>query len=319
MKINSINTRHYRKRGTTYSSYAVSKNAYMKREDLKQNNNNQINTTIKSNSDGRASFKGGTPFLHSVGNFVTYSPLIAEAIFALFITCGARPLTIMATAKTKEDKEKCSYQAAKSISSGIVGLAMTALVGTPIANAVKKAQKNKAFTIPKETQEKAQKIVAEGVNSLGELSKKLINEGKDIKLAEQINSLIHGDKLNLKAIAHNKSEKLFKQTIEEKAPEIAEKVSNAISQQKVLNNYSRTAKNVMDKLFQPIFMPIRATITVALVPVLLSLVGIKKASNNNNKKPNENPFNNLSYNVVPTIKDEKLFKSFAGVAKHENK
>ena len=72
---------------------------------LKQINNDQINTTIKSNSDGRASFKGGAPLLHKAAQFVSYSPLIAEAIFALFITCGARPLTIMATAKNAEDKE----------------------------------------------------------------------------------------------------------------------------------------------------------------------------------------------------------------------
>ena len=90
-----------------------------------QNNNDQINTTIKSNSDGRVSFKGAEPFLHKAANFANNNPLLADATFALLITCLARPLTIMATAKTEKDKEKCSYQAAKSITSGLIGLGMT--------------------------------------------------------------------------------------------------------------------------------------------------------------------------------------------------
>ncbi len=318
MKINSINTGHYRKRGNINSSYALSGHAY-ERESIKQNNKNQISTTIMSNSDGRASFKGGTPFLHSVGKFVTYSPLIAEAIFALFITCGARPLTIMATAKTDEDKEKCLYQASKSISSGVVGLAMTALVGTPIGIAVKQAKQNKAFTIPPEIKERAQESVNKGIEVLGNFSKKLIEEGKDTQLAEQINELIHGGKLNLKIIsAGKKSEKIFKQTIEEKAPEISKQVKEAIAEQRVLNNYSATAKNVMDKLFQPAFMPLRATITVALVPVILSMVGIKK-SNNKKQAKEENPFEHVKFSVFQTGKEERIFNSFSGVAKHENK
>ncbi len=318
MKVNLINTGHYRKRGMESSSAGV-KSCVHDRSNLKQNNYEKINTTIKSNSDGRVSFKGA-PILHYVGQFASWSPLIAEAIFAIFITCGARPATILATAKTEEDKEKCSYQAAKSISSGLIGLGMTTLVGTPIAKAVKQSQKHKAFEIPADVKETCTNAVKNSVKGLADFSEKLLASGKekDIKLAGFIKEFTLGDKLNLSMISNgsNKAIKGVKHLLSEKCPEIEETVVNGIKNQKILNNYEKTAKNVMDKLFQPIFMPARAEITVAMVPILLGLMGKRMLP----AKPQDtNLLKQLNYDVLPTQKDEKVFSSFSGVARNENK
>ena len=148
MRINSI-TSTAPGRGNTSAPCALKRDreCVKERDNLKQNNYDNINTSIKSNPDARVSFRG-TPFLHTAANFVTDKPLVAEAIFALFITCGLRPLSIMATAKDETEKDKCAYQAAKSISSGLVGLAMTAVIGSHIGDATKNAEQNDVFKIP---------------------------------------------------------------------------------------------------------------------------------------------------------------------------
>ncbi len=286
----------------------------------KQNNLNQINTTIKMNSDGRASFKGGVPLLHRAAEFVKDSPLVAEALFALVITCGLRPLTIMATAKNEEEKEKCSYQAAKSVSSGLVGLAMTSIVGTTISQASKKAEARGAFKITPEIKEKATQVVKKGVDALKEYSAKLVSEGKEAELVKQIENLTEGGTLNLGYFAKHgkKAQKLFTEEISEKAPEILDTVTDAISNQKVINNYAKAGKNVIDKLFQPAFMPLRAMVTIALVPVILGLVGKKKPSKKQEVKPEANLQAALNYNVFQSQKEKELFGSFTGGLKNEN-
>lgn len=321
MKINSITTTTgYLKGRAAERSSSQGRECAKERHNLKQNNNDQINTTIKSNSDGRVSFKGGVPLLHRAANFTSDNPLVAEALFAILITCGLRPLTIMATAKTEEDKEKCTYQAAKSISSGLVGLGMTALVGTPIAAASKAANKKGAFDMPQGMKEKSTEIVKKGVEALQELGTKLTTEGKRPELAAQIASLTEGGKINLGIFqkAEKGAEKAFKHTIDEVAPEISDKVKGALKEQQVINNYAKTGKNVIDKLFQPVFMPLRATITIALVPIIIGMLGIKKAGSKPAPKE-QNPFDVLNYNVFQTNSERTLFQSFAGVANHENK
>ena len=283
-------------------------------------NLNQINTTIRNNSDGRVSFKGGVPFLHSAANFASNNPLVAEALFAILVTCGLRPITIMATAKNSEDKEKCSYQAAKSISSGVVGLAMTALVGTPLAAATKLSNSKGAFNMPPELKEQSQNVVNKGIEALKKLAEKLTQEGKDVQLVKQIEKLTDGGKINLGIFAHKgkDAQKLFTQEISEKAPEIIETVTDALKEQKVLNNFARTGKNVMDKLFQPVFMPLRAMVTIALVPVILKAFGLSKPGKKQQEKPEQNPQLMLNYEVFQTNNEKELFQSFSEVISHEN-
>ena len=291
------------------------KSAYEHKNEERENIN-QINTTIRENSDGRVSFKGGAPLLHKAATFAGNNPLVAEALFAILVTCGLRPITILATAKSDEEKEKCSYQAAKSISSGVVGLGMTALVGTPIAAAVKKASEKKAFDIPPEMKAKSEEIVKKGVDALQNLAKKEGGEISDLisKLTKE------SGKLNLKVFTKKgaESQQAFIQKVSEKSPEIVETVEKAIKEQRIINNFTDTGKNVMNKLFQPVFMPLRAMVTIAMVPVLLNLLGLKKPAKKQPPVLEQNPQIVLNYNVFQTDNEKELFKSFAEVTKHEN-
>ncbi|HIS88596.1 TPA: hypothetical protein IAA87_04125 [Candidatus Avigastranaerophilus faecigallinarum] len=325
MRINSISTTTgYLKGRATERLLNQGRECAKERHNLKQNNNDNINTTIKSNSDGRVSFKGATPLLHKAANFASDNPLVAEALFAILITCGLRPLTIMATAKTEEDKEKCSYQAAKSVSTGIIGLATSVLIGIPIAAAAKAAQKRGAFNMPEEMKKQSMEVVKQGAENLTKLAEKFTSEGKHSELVEQIKGLTapmaKKGSINLGIFkkAGKSAEKIFKEKIDDVAPEISESVKNAINEQKTIDNFARTGKNVIDKLFQPIFMPIRATITVALVPTILAALGLKKSSGKP-KEPQITPYDYLSYNVFKTSDDKKIFQAFSGVANYENK
>ena len=89
----------------------------------------------------------------------------------------------------------------------------------------------------------------------------------------------------------------------------------AIAQEEACPNYLRTCKNVIDKLFQPIFMPIRATITTSLVPVILNAMGIKKVV----KKQQPAVQATLNYSIFQTEKAKELFKPFEEVANNARK
>ena len=63
-------------------------------------------------------------------------------------------------------------------------------------------------------------------------------------------------------------------------------------------------------------MPIRATITTALVPVILNAMGIKKTG----KKPQQPVQQTIpNYNIFHTTKEKELFSPFMEVANNENK
>ena len=72
----------------------------------------------------------------------------------------------------------------------------------------------------------------------------------------------------------------------------------------------------MEKLFQPIFMPIRAKVTIALVPVLLGLMGQKKPTGK--AKTAEAPAQ-MNYNMFQNESEKVLFGSFSGVTNNANK
>lgn len=320
MKINSItpNTAYLR---NDVSMRTLGSGKGKERAFTKQNNYENINTTIKSNSDGRVSFKGGVPLLHRAASFASDNPLLAEALFALIITCGARPLTIMATAKNDEDKEKCSYQAMKSIASGLIGLAATFLISEPTKAGVSMAQKRNAFKITPEYKEQAKTIVSKGVEALKATAKKYTDAGTHLDFTEQISNLIENGKFNINIFKSGKgnTEKAFIRRLKVLAPENIDSVKQAIKAQRTLNNFEDTGTNVMKKIFQPIFMPIRANITIALVPVLLGLLGKHKPNSNKKDTTKLNSIQNINHSMFFTENEKALFNSFSGVANHENK
>ena len=321
MKISSIKTE------TSYLHRKQSNNtAEMKREksafnpkNLKQDNYEQINTTIEKNSDGRVSFKGINPItaFHSVATYAKDNPLVAEALFAIVITCGLRPLAIFATANSEEEKSKCAYQAAKSVSTGVVGLGMTALVTPPFKNAAKNIAnkfKNEELKIPPQVLEKNKKIVENAINAL-------TKRANDIKTDVNIQELIKGGKINTETFKEKGTESLkaFTKAIKEQVPDVADDILNGIKAQNSTNNYASAAKNVFDKFFQPAFLPIRAAITIALVPIILKTMGISKGGSKPKEPVQEqNIYNSLNFGFK-SQKEKDLFQSFAGVANYENK
>lgn len=235
--------------GTLKNNSAASK--------IKKEMNYKINTTASKNTRGRTSFKGlnntvakettktvkeskfminlahkleKNEKMKKVLDYIGDNPLLSEALFALLITCGLRPATIMVTPGNGEDKEKNQYAAAHSIASGVIGLATTVLISQPIKKAID--------------------------NIMPELEKPYAGLAKE---------------------------------------ELGKKVGNM--------------KSVLERLHTPIFLPIRAAVTIALIPVILGALGIKKAKKNSTtlqKAP-----------LVPT-NTKKVFQSFAGVSQHEN-
>lgn len=349
MKINSIKTTTgYLNKGRGLEcSLNNERECAKERAVLKQNNIDQINTTIESNSDGRVSFKGGTPFLHSAANVVLKNPIVAEAAFAILITCGLRPLTIMATAKTDEEKGKCTYQAVKSVSTGVVGLAMSILVATPLSKLINKAKDAGALKIPPALEASSKETVEKGVKALsGYLDDAVKNTGIEETFIGQIKDLIKDGKMNLDAFKGmgKGAEKEFGKKLLKRSPEVFKQYTDAANAQKVLNNYSSTAKNVLDKLFQPVFMPIRATVTIALIPIIMNALGIKKGGKKPKEaeaqpnaqqevkqeaKQSETPkqevqqsakvaYDSLKLNMFQGNNDKELFNHFAEVAKYEN-
>lgn len=334
MKINSIKT------NTGYLNRGIERSLQNEREcakervNLKQQlNNDQINTTIKKNSDGRVSFKGA-PFLHTAANYVMQNPIVAEAMFAILITCGLRPATIMATARTPEEKEKCGYQVAKSISTGVVGLGMSALVATPLSKAIKNVQKSGALEMPEAQREALKKTVSEGVEALVDYGKKIAKQSDVDEFHKGlVKDLTKDGKLHLgvlKGFSKKHQKLLFENTLEKVDPKAFKRYADAIVAQKQLSNYSGTAKNILDKLLQPAFLPFRAAVTIALVPIIMKTLGIKKGGSKKpkeaetqqkapeTKQPQKSPYDSLMLNFQ-TSSDKGVFNSFAEVNKNENK
>ena len=82
-------------------------------------------------------------------------------------------------------------------------------------------------------------------------------------------------------------------------------------------------------------MPLRATITVALVPTILGALGLKKSGKKtsttepkpqtNNQQPQvekkqpSTTFGLTNYNIFQTNNEKDIFKSFSGMVNNENK
>lgn len=351
MKINSIKTT------TGYLHKGIERSKQKERECakeravLKQNNIDQINTTIESNSDGRVSFKGWAQFLHGAAEMAGKNPILAEALFAGVVTCTLRPLTILATARTEDEKDKCTYQAAKSISTGVVGVVMSFLVSTPLKWLIDRAEENGATKIPKALETKSQETVQKGVDMLSGYVANIANNTEvEETFIGQIKDLIKDNKFNVGIFKDmgKGAEKAFGKKLKKRAPEVFEQYVASSKAQNVLNNYSGISREVCNKSILPVFLIAKAMITVALIPVILNAFGIKKGG----KKPKEAEvqqktqqeskqevkqeikqseipnqvlqpsaraaYESLKFNMFQGNSDRELFNHFAEVAKYEN-
>lgn len=111
--------------------------------------NNQIGTTTNNKFSGRVSFCGGTgqkviekivksKMFASFCELAQKNSAVAEAVGALFITCGMRPLAIMAMPQKDVDKNRKA--ASHSIASGVTGFVFAKIAYEPFSAAMKKIQ-----------------------------------------------------------------------------------------------------------------------------------------------------------------------------------
>ena len=118
-----------------------------KQAEIKKTNLNNNATTAGENPSGRLSFKGNPSGMavnlaksgafNWVLDVTQKNSLVADALFALFLTAGLRPLSIgILPTKDEDDKKKNRYQIAHSIATGIMGLATTVAVAVPVKAAV---------------------------------------------------------------------------------------------------------------------------------------------------------------------------------------
>lgn len=135
-----------------YRSHAIFKgNEYNSNKAYinESNINNQINTTTRDCFSGRVSFQGAEQ-LTRIERIVKSKPFeyfaemarknsaVFEAFGALFITCGIRPLAIMAMPKKDVDKNRKA--ASHSIASGLVGYVFAKIAYNPFSAAMQKIE-----------------------------------------------------------------------------------------------------------------------------------------------------------------------------------
>ncbi len=246
MKVNLItNSMQHRHRELIPSVPERTRECVKERENLKQNNYDNINTSIKSNPDARVSFSGvKAPLLHSLAVYGHNNPLAAEAICATFYAGILRPVSVMAMARDESEKAKCTYQAAKSVASAYIGLASTIIVGTIVSAGTGAAIRKGLFGIPKAIRNNNQKFIDDGISHLNAIAKKIENSNPD--LAAQISSLtkpaLPKKQLNLDIFDKNKKNSLneFIGKIKKLYPDSTEAISNAIEKQKAVNKHGES-------------------------------------------------------------------------------
>jgi len=110
------------------------------------NINNLINTTADNKNSSRVSFSGDASnfaerlvtkkWFEKFCDMAQKNSAVAEAVGALFITCGLRPMTIMAMPQKDVDKNRKA--ASHSIASGVTGLIFAKIAYEPFSLAMKK-------------------------------------------------------------------------------------------------------------------------------------------------------------------------------------
>lgn len=241
-------------------------------------NYNKSTVVGERNANDCISFKGNlvdtvlrSKPAHAMIHRAYKNPLLSEALFALIITCGLRPATIMATAgKDEDNKKKCKMQVAKSFATGLVGLGTTIIVSNPISHAINKFAGSgaKNVSLPAELADKVETLIKPANQFLRDNAEKLSGfVVRNIK-GEEIETTIENIVMTKGA----------KEELAKFSGEIFGKVADAIAAQKSINKYKSTMTSLLKKVICPVFSPAKAAVTIALVPVLLGVI-FKKDKN----------------------------------------
>ncbi len=323
--------------------------------------NYNINATARENTRGRMSFKGSsvqstiiekTPkwvesmakqtadkkILQKGFQWIGDNVLMGEAIIALFLTCVARPATILATpTKDPENKQKNKYAAVKSAASGIVGLVTTYLVSQPFKAGTEETKRRlkeaNQYINTDEAKPLAKYIVEEffGNPSPSKIFDGIEKDevtGKELKKTKE---LLDSTIKKAKELVNDSDLKKLKNKILTTEPNIDEKLLQDTMTETLKENFKRydtIYKSFLNKINGPIFWPFKAAVTVALVPVILKALGVTKTA----KKPggtapttaqNNTEQQKLAYQYQAQLltpqNTNKIFQNFAGVQNNENK
>lgn len=263
---------------------------------IKEEMNYNINTTASKNTRGRTSFKG----LNS--EFVKEAERLSKIISEKKSAEAEEEVKYIITPRIIKYAKKLqeSPKAQKALewigSNSVLGEALFAL---GITCALRPAL---IMLTPgnKEDKEKNKYAAAHSVASgiIGLVATLIVNTPlknatKAIKKAEQFGGIIQ------------KPSKETLQQVGEKAGELIR-----INRKQTLS----VVPEVAQRVFNPIVYPLRASLTITLIPVILGFFGIKKADKN--KQANSSI--NQSKMLMPED-NKKVFQSFTGVAKNENK
>ena len=275
--------------GSGYKSGVTTCSVYKSR--VNYNNNAVVG---RENTNDCISFKGNivdkvlkSDTAHKVIYRAYRNPLLSEAIFALLITCGLRPATIMATAgKDEENRKKCKMQVAKSFATGLVGLCTTFVISNPISHAINKfaGSGGKNVQLPDNLAEQVETLIKPANQFLKDNADKL--EGFAVKN-------LKGETLET-TIENIVMTKGAKEGLEEFSKEVFDKVADAITAQKSINKYRTTMTSLLKKVICPVFSPAKAAVTIALVPVMLGLI-----FNNKNKDKADSKEQKTADNSTP--------------------
>lgn len=116
--------------------------------------------------------------------------LVFSSLFALFLTCTLRPISIVALPGQKKNKDDKKYAAAHSIASGVIGYVISLIISNPLAVAIKqKLRKNphKYFSKMVEDAKGKPRKVAE---YLGDLDSEKFRSSKDFNKAKSVLNMI---------------------------------------------------------------------------------------------------------------------------------
>lgn len=290
MKIGLENHRHLH-RGSSTSSGAKEHDGGTLRSaitahTIKQDLNYNINTTASKNTRGRMSFKGASTEL--IKEAETLSEKLSKKLSKKLGKETKVVVTpkILALAKKidKSPKLKKLLDFA-SVNSLLTEALFAILITCGLRPAVILASPGKG-----ENKEKNQYAAAHSVAS------GLIGLGMTLLIAPPVKNAIDFIMPNTDEIESEIKLKKYKKLITGTNKELG------------------VIRSVLERLHTPIFLPLRAAITISLIPIILKPFGIKKTNTNTNT----NTVPEQAKILMPK-NTKKIFQSFTGVSQNENK
>lgn len=204
--------------------------------------------------------------------------IVFSSLFALFLTCTLRPISIVALPGQKKNKDDKKYAAAHSIASGVIGYFTALLIASPIAIALKKI--GKAPTKYLDIKSLNYYLGDDQIDYLQNIKEKLAKEVKERKLTQK------------RADA-----------------EFIEKSTKQFKAAKFFNN----GKKIINMAPDTILAIPKAILTIALIPPILKYIfGLEKKKHETVKKVSETSIDKkdkiLNQNNTDTLQTSKNIK-----------